>query len=277
MLSALLLSLAASFLPNQESAVSVADTQVLPSPQPAPVITPVTPVETLAETAHVSDIPDFAAYSDVRTKKQEFFNFMLPYIREANEQIRDDRAALLHMRHQLLDGYYLDAAQDEVLDRMARRYRVGATESNAEKLAILLTRVDVVPASLVLAQSANETGWGTSRFARKANNMFGVWCFTEGCGLKPRARDAGLTHEVARYDNVLASVRSYIHTINTNPAYATLRALRAESRTDNLQLCGQTLAEGLTKYSARGEDYVREIQMMIRVNKLQQYTLSTQA
>ena len=101
--------------------------------------------------------------------------------------------------------------------------------------------------------------------------MFGVWCFTEGCGLTPLKRAEGKTHEVASYDSVQDSIDAYIHTLNTNRAYTELRSIRASARSEN-QICGLEMAEGLEKYSARGEDYVREIQAMIRVNNLQQYT-----
>ncbi|HKJ91279.1 MAG TPA: glucosaminidase domain-containing protein, partial [Oceanipulchritudo sp.] len=44
----------------------------------------------------------------------------------------------------------------------------------------LRRRVDVIPPSLALAQAALESGWGTSRFAREGNNLFGIWCYTPG-------------------------------------------------------------------------------------------------
>lgn len=225
--------------------------------------------------AYFFSMPDFATYRNVHEKKQQFFNFMLPLVREANRLIRNDRTELLAMQRQLLYGFSLDADQRRLLDAIAQRYRIDAADagSDADRLSMLLTRIDIVPASLVLAQSANESGWGTSRFARNANNLFGVWCFTEGCGVKPRARPAGSTHEVARYDSVQESVNAYIHTINTHPAYAGLRALRAYLRVNGVQMSGTMLAGGLTKYSARGEAYVREIQQIIRFNNLQQYNL----
>ncbi len=236
----------------------------------APVVGPLEPV-------FVSNIPDFNAIRDVRTKKQEFFNFMLPMVRESNAQIRVQRAELAQLKNQLRMGETLTQAQGEWLSRKLRRYRIKPVGSQQQQIDDLLLRVDVVPASLVLAQSANESGWGTSRFAREANNLFGVWCFQPGCGLKPRARDVGLTHEVARYQSVQDSVSAYIHTINTNPAYEELRGIRAAARIDSQHMTGLALAEGLLKYSARGLDYVREIQQLIRVNNLQQYTLPLKA
>jgi len=219
-------------------------------------------------------LPDFAAIGDVREKKLAFFGFMLPMIRESNRAIRHDRRFLLTIRDDLRSGVSLGESDLSRLASLGKHYRVKPAESLLSQADAMLLKVDVVPESLVLAQSANESGWGTSRFARQANNMFGVWCFREGCGLKPLQRDTGLTHEVARYATIQDSVNAYIHTINTNPAYTDLRDIRAAHRAGNAIMSGLALAEGLLRYSERGVDYVREIQQMIRVNNLHEYNFS---
>lgn len=222
---------------------------------------------------HASDVPDFSQIHDVAAKKQAFFEFMLPMIREANEKIRSDRNEILSMRYQLDNGYELGGGDHQRLKKLMAQYRLPVPEiMQYGDLTALLERVDVVPASLVLAQSANESGWGTSRFAVEANNFFGIWCFTEGCGVVPKHRSSGLKHEVAKYDTVFDGVEAYMRTINTHRAYDGLRAIRAEQRAIADRLLGMELAEGLLAYSERGEDYVREIQAMIRVNNLEAFT-----
>ena len=219
-------------------------------------------------------LPDFAAIGDVREKKQAFFDFMLPMIRESNRAIRQDRRFLLTIRDDLHSGMSPADRDLSHLASLGKRYRVKPAENLLNQVNAMLIKVDVVPESLVLAQSANESGWGTSRFARQANNMFGIWCFQKGCGLKPLQRDEGLTHEVARYETIQGSVNAYIHTINTNTAYTDLRDIRAAHRAGNAIMSGLALAEGLLHYSERGMDYVREIQQMIRVNNLHEYNFS---
>jgi Bax protein len=59
--------------------------------------------------------------------------------------------------------------------------------------------------------------------------------------------------------------------LNTHPAYETLRNIRSQQRQYGT-LRGEALAEGLTPYSERGVDYVRDIQQLIRVNDLQTFT-----
>ena len=50
-------------------------------------------------------------------------------------------------------------------------------------------RVDIVPLSLALAQAAIESGWGTSRYLREGNALYGQYTFDKSLGLKPQDRD----------------------------------------------------------------------------------------
>jgi Bax protein len=221
-------------------------------------------------------IPDFSAYLDVKQKKRVFFEFMLPLIREANARIRNDRSELITLSEKLESGLVLSGGERQALSQLFKRYRFKLPQTvEAENVDELLERVDILPASLVLAQSANESGWGTSRFATEANNFFGIWCFRTGCGIEPSQRNKGLSHEIAAYASVQDGVFAYMHNINTHRAYRKLRAIRAEQRTLLNDLMGMELAQGLRHYSQRGEEYVREIQQMIRANKLDAYTLPT--
>jgi Bax protein len=126
----------------------------------------------------------------------------------------------------------------------------------------------MIPASLALAQAANESAWGTSRFAQDGNNFFGQWCYSDGCGIIPSRRRQGDIHEVRRFDTVKDSVQAYIHNLNTFPSYQMLRRIRQQLRQQNRNLDGASLADGLESYSERGLDYIEELQTMIYSNNL---------
>ncbi|MEX0914821.1 MAG: glucosaminidase domain-containing protein, partial [Wenzhouxiangellaceae bacterium] len=140
-------------------------------------------------------------------------------------------------------------------------------DDRLESVAMLERRVDAVPVSLALVQAATESGWGRSRFAVEGNNLFGHWCYRRGCGLVPERRNTGAAHEVAAFDSVSASVRRYLHNLNTHAAYAPLRAIRARLRDNGESPSAMALADGLTRYSERREEYVDEIKTVIRVNR----------
>ncbi len=222
--------------------------------------------------------PDFAAIKDVKARKEAFFDYLLPKIYEANDEVARERAWLSSLAEQIVGGSLPTDVQLAELTKIESRYALADTRDTiVNRVARLLRRVDVVPASLVLAQAAKESGWGTSRFALEGNNYFGIWCFYEGCGLTPRSRLPGRNHEVATFDSVADGVRYYIRTINTHSAYADLRKMRANARQAKQALPGEALANGLVRYSERGMAYVREIQSMIRYNQLHRFTRSYSA
>lgn len=217
-------------------------------------------------------LPDFSVYTDVKEKKQAFFGFLKPIIDSENQRVLAIREEVKDFYEQQLAAKPFSYSQQKRLEKLAFRYDVeGLGSDDPEFFKLLLKRVDTVPASLALAQAANESAWGTSRFARKANNLYGQWCFKAGCGLVPKQRSSGKVHEVASFTSPRASVRSYIHNINTSHAYADLRAMREKQRQAQAKLNGHQLAAGLLKYSQRGEAYIDELRAMIRVNKLSQY------
>jgi len=216
-------------------------------------------------------VPDFAAYALVAEKKQAFFDFVRPSIQIENSLILAERRALLAIKASAAtDASYADFEVRQIRQQ-AEKYRVPNREtlSDNDLLADLLSRVDVVPEGLALAQAANESAWGTSRFARDYRNFFGLWCFTKGCGVKPRQASAESTHQVAAFDSVRAGVAYYLLTLNSHPAYAALRARRQDLQSAGQPVTGDALAEGLLRYSERGQSYVDEIKQMIRGNGLE--------
>lgn len=219
--------------------------------------------------------PDFAAMSNVDNRKQSFIDFLYPLIAKENHNILQQRAKLITIKHQLRDKGHITTDQAYWLERLAGRYAVDyQTTNKQEAINQLLKRVNVIPPSLVLAQAANETAWGASRFATEANNYFGQWCYREGCGLVPRARKEGLSHEVKSFNSVADSVNSYFNILNSAGAYRHLRTLRQQLQDQKKTMTGFELAAGLSKYSERGPAYVSSIRSLIEANDLQDYTNS---
>jgi Bax protein len=259
-----------------------------------PVITPFHPRPVRLGGASDYAPPEFALLRDTSARKQAFYTYMLPMIYAANAEITFERQWLLNMSARLQEAQKLEAAAPVMTDvsaplgeskvvenkelaaltRMERRYRQKPKRDATveDRLEQLLLRVDVVPASLVLAQAAKESGWGRSRFAREGNNFFGIWCFYKDCGMTPERRDHGRFHEVAMFDTVEEGVRYYIRTINSHIAYDGLRETRGIARQQDEPFAGEELASGLLRYSERGLMYVNEIQSMIRYNQLQRFT-----
>lgn len=215
-------------------------------------------------------LPEMAGITDVRQKKSTFFNFLNPIVEAVNQKIQAERAWLVDIERSLRDGKSLESWQTSLLTELAVYYKVDEEVGSEAFFNEMFLRVDTIPSSLVLAQAANESAWGTSRFAVQGNNLFGQWCFTKGCGLVPSGRDDSARHEVKVFPSVAQSVAGYFRNINTHRQYQELRTIRSELRLLGLPIDSTYVAWGLEGYSIRGELYIREIIEMIKHNRLQE-------
>ncbi|WNC66916.1 glucosaminidase domain-containing protein [Thalassotalea nanhaiensis] len=215
---------------------------------------------------HDVQLPDFISIKDIPTRKQQFFDFLKPAIDAENTKLAKRRAKIIAISLVLNEQQELTKKQHKVLAKYAKKYKLKNTSSSTVIVEQLLLRIDQIPRELVLVQAANESAWGSSRFARIGLNFFGMWCFKKDCGLVPRGRDSGLNHEVAAFDDLEQMVNHYFHNINTNPAYDLFRTIRGQLRDNGVELRPDVLATGLLPYSERGMDYIVEINTMLRHN-----------
>ncbi len=242
--------------PNRLTALSAADQKRvlarLAYTQPAVIFKP---------------LPDFNQFADITERKRAFFNYLRPYVKRENARLRSLREQLLDIQQKKQKRMRISLEEYAFLYSLYDEFRMDVAETDQSMLQELLKRVDVIPDTLVLMQAANESAWGTSRFATEGYNFFGQWCFREGCGLVPQARGEGQSHEVARFSSPGASINSYFYNLNTFHTYEGLRTIRASLRREGKPLRGEALAAGLGSYSERGEDYIAEISGMIRFNR----------
>jgi len=208
-----------------------------------------------------ADLADMRSASE---RKQVFIKMMLPLVLAANERILADRREIRALRDRVGGRpAALSPSERAWLERKCRRYGLDDPDFDA-----LLRRVDMIPPSLALAQAAEESGWGTSRFVREGNALFGQRTFKRGAGLVPERREDGQRHEVRVFSRLLDSIMSYMTNLNSHAAYREFRLSRERQRSVLGRLDGWALAGTLTRYSERGEDYVRTIRSIIEANGL---------
>lgn len=199
-------------------------------------------------------------------KKTVFFRALLPIVLAENLRVWNQRVFLL----QQFGGGRVDSQTDagQEMAAIADQYRVEGDLNDPKVRDILLDRVDIVPVALVLAQAAQESGWGTSRFALEGNNLFGIWTWDTDQGSVPVNRPGDANHLVRVYPDVQTSVRAYLHNINIGFAYVDFRDLRAQMRANGKPLDALQLAGALNRYSITGDAYIENIRAMIRNNEL---------
>lgn len=201
----------------------------------------------------------------VSDKKNIFFRLTGSGILQANEKILSEREHLLNAINKK------DIQENEWLAALAVKYKVIKQESDKLDNAAMIElkkRVDIVPPSLALAQAAEESGWGTSRFAIKGNSLFGQWDFS-GKGIKPKEQRTELgNYGIAAFESPQDSIEAYMLNLNTHRAYERMRQKRAVFRQQNKEPTGWDLAKTLNKYSERGNDYVKSLHAIMSYNRL---------
>ena len=211
-------------------------------------------VSTLVSSASLSTFkPSFDSIENTIVRKEVFFNYLLPAIHQKNAEITELRNSILNNELSL-----------NQLEKLASKYRVKNPATQEELLKV----IDILPPSLVLAQAANESNWGRSRFAKEFNNYFGIWCFSKGCGIIPKERAIYATHEVASFNSLQENVDYYMFNINRSYAYEELRQIREKQRNDMMPIKGIVLAEGLGNYAFPGNEYIDSIKSVIQYNQL---------
>ena len=209
----------------------------------------------------------------VDQKKSLFYRALLPMALHVNEEIMADRERLDRLSAELTQNKTVSGADQKWFEGLARGYglsaRAGEERVKLTKQAAgaLLRRVDAIPPSLVLAQGAVESAYGSSRFAVEGNSLFGQWHF--GKGLVPAQQRTELgDYRIAIFDSPLDSIRAYAKNLNSNRAYIPFRTMRADARAQGRSLRGAPLAGGLLAYSEKGEEYVSLLRSLITRNQL---------
>ena len=225
---------------------------------------------------YLADVPDTwrersTKELSVADKKRLFFRLIAPVVLRINEIILEDRDRAKELTERLAEGQSVRPEDQAWLTELAAKYKVLESTGkrlNSDAFAELLMRVDIVPASLSLAQAASESGWGTSRFAAEGNSLFGQW--TWGKGLKPTEQRTSKLgdYRVAAFDSTAQAAYSYALNLNTARAYRGLRLKRADLRRQSLRISGTVLAETLVNYSERGQAYVDDLKALMRENRL---------
>ena len=126
-----------------------------------------------------------------------------------------------------------------------------------------------VPIEMLVGQAVLESGWGTSRFAKEANNLFGIRVFKSTAPhLLPKGIEEWQGWCVRVFETKCDSVKEYIRLLNEHPAYEDFRTMRAKMLAKNQKLDSKKLIKTLKAFSTT-EDYdQRVINMMSKIDKV---------
>jgi Bax protein len=201
---------------------------------------------------------DLDELTNTRLKKETFIKIVLPLIVAENERILADRAKLKLV---VVKKFTTDLEKQWLRQKLLE-YKV--KKGNMEEL---MTRMDIIPNSIALAQAAKESGWGTSRFALEGNAIFGQWTWS-GQGIEPLDRASNTNHKILKFPILRASVKAYQNNLNTHKSYSNFRDKRLTMRKKNKKISGLELTETLKNYAQTGSEYTKILIQIIKQNRL---------
>ncbi|HHO76639.1 MAG TPA: hypothetical protein ENN05_09455 [Deltaproteobacteria bacterium] len=220
--------------------------------------------ESFVKYTYTPSIPDeFLDIYDAGARKQYLLTILLPMVLKTNAEVESERRSIERIKSTWL---WLSRREELFLEQLAGKYKVETGDYDA-MIEDLLVKVDVLPPSLILAQAAIESGWGTSRFAVDGNNLFGLRT-PSGEGMVPRQQGEGMVFRVSRFEDLQSNIDYYLWNINTHHKYEELRGIRSGSAYpyDPVELAG-----GLRHYSEMGDEYVEKLVRIIEYNNLKDY------
>ena len=215
--------------------------------------------EKLVKPIYFTQFPkDLDGLKNTQLKKETFIKIVLPLVVAENEKIFADRKKLII----LSDKKFTTDPEKQWIRQKLLEYKVKKGD-----LKELLVRMDIIPASIALAQAAKESGWGTSRFALEGNAIFGQWTWS-GQGIAPLDRASNKNHKILKFPILRASVKAYKNNLNTHKSYSKFREKRSQLRAKNKKISGLELTEMLNNYAQTGSEYTKILNQIIKQNRL---------
>ena len=122
-----------------------------------------------------------------------------------------------------------------------------------------------IPYEMIIGQAALESGWGKSRFAIEANNLFGIRTWKESSPhLLPMGVEKWPGWGVKVFASKCDSVKYYVDLLNNHSAYEKFRTLREKTK-DSMQLI-----KTLDKFSTTTDYDERVIRMINKIRTMEE-------
>ena len=191
----------------------------------------------------------------VPEKKKKFFDMMLPAILVAKTNLDLTRKEV----ERLVKKKKLSLSEKDSLNRLMKKFKTNDPQ-------ILIKRLHTFPVSIVLAQAAIESGWGSSRFFLQANNPFGIWSFDpKHSRIAASSTRDGTKVFLRKFEDLEQAIDTYYLMLATGKPFAAFREARLRTSDPD------TLIQSLKMYSERRESYITDLAQLIRTNHLKRY------
>ena len=175
-----------------------------------------------------------------------------------------------------LDKFYMKKIEEMGLQEPEFTYSndiqfVRAMHKCINFINFTLPKNERVPYEMIIGQAALESAWGQSRFAKEANNLFGIRTWNKDTPhLLPQGVEKWPGWGVKAFASKCDSVHYYIDLLNNHNAYKEFRELRQRMLDNNEMLDALQLIKKLDKFSTTKDYDARVARMIFKIRKLEE-------
>jgi Bax protein len=192
-------------------------------------------------------------------RKEKFIDLILPAILVTKYEIQKEHVKASQIWSRMRNNYPVSHSDSVFILGLTRKYQTN-------NLYEILKKQQVHPNSIIIAQAALESGWGTSRFFGLGNNLFGIWSYNSS---DPRVNSLIDRNEqkiyLRKYNTVKDCIEDYFLTIANSWAYTEFREKRLDVENP------LALIWYLSQYSELRYEYVKKLGELMIQNDLQKY------
>ena len=216
-------------------------------------------------------IPNKMNENNTFQKKDIFISILLPIALRGNEIVLEERELIKNIfKYNDISGIKYFSKKYKTQNYKNFNFANLSDKQLYKIKSELMVKVNTIPISMILAQAIIESGWGTSRFAREGNALFGEWTWQKDLGIKPKEK-SDANYSVKSFTNITESLNSYILNLNRHDAYKEMRSYRHKQIKNGSEVLGYETANFLDGYAEIGYVYVTKVKDMIISNKLYKF------
>jgi len=184
-------------------------------------------------------------------KKQKFLRLMLPALDKVYGELMFKYSEV---------KYYIDNnISSYKISNLKKIYHV---DNNQDLLIALYPH----PKSITLAQAAMESNWGTSRFFKVANNIFGIWSYNKNEPRIPALEKRGdKVIYLKKYNSLEESIKDYYKQISIGKNFVKFR----QDCYNHKSIIN--LAKDLKMYSEMRDEYSKHLISIIKFNRFEKF------
>ena len=189
---------------------------------------------------------NYSKIMDETERNALFIKILAPLTLKINQEIINERKVILNINSEFQKGNQLSDKNINTLEITAKKYdiftRLKSHERYSYILSELITRIDVIPPSILITAAALETNWGSSRIVKEGNSLYKTLIWHTEKGLKPRGETSDNSYRIKTYPDIYSSMIEFTLKINSHPAFKAMRNMRKELRDRHGNMYGTLLA-----------------------------------